>query len=134
MIKQLAHVCIHSPDLAATENFYFESLGLEKAFTIMKDGAVFGFYVNLGTSTFIEVFKGDRAQEGSIKHMALEVDDIDKVIAALREHGFAATDKKLGADNSWQSWTADPNGVQIEFHQYTATSLQLTGGICEVDW
>ena len=134
MIKQLAHVCIHSPDLAATEKFYVETLGLGKGFAFMKDGSVFGFYVNLGASTFLEVFEGEKAQEGSIKHMALEVDDIDQVIAALRENGFAATDKKLGADNSWQCWTEDPSGVQIEFHQYTGTSLQLTGGVCEVDW
>ncbi len=134
MIKQLAHLCIHSNDLAATEKFYFEALGLEKGFTFMKDGNLFGFYIKLGNSTFIEVFKGDLSSEGSIKHLAVEVDDIDQVIKKLRKAGFEATDKKLGADNTWQCWTEDPNGVKIEFQQYTADSMQLNGGICEVDW
>ena len=95
MIKQLAHLCIHSNDLAATEKFYFEALGLEKGFTFMKDGNPFGFYIKLGNSTFIEVFKGNLSSEGSIKHLAVEVDDIDQVIKKLRKAGFEATDKKL---------------------------------------
>lgn len=134
MIKQLAHVCIHSPDLEATEKFYFEALALERGFVFMKEGEKFGFYIKLGSSTFIEVFKGERSSEGSIKHLAIEVSDIDEVISSLRSHGFQATDKKLGADSSWQSWTEDPSGVKIEFHEYTDRSMQLNGGICEVNW
>jgi catechol 2,3-dioxygenase-like lactoylglutathione lyase family enzyme len=134
MIKQLAHVCIHAEDLTVTETFYVEVLGLERGFTFMKDGTEVGFYIKLGASTFIEVFQGKPSDEGSIKHFAIEVDDIDTVINKLRSHGCEATDKKLGIDHSWQSWTQDPNGIRIEFHQYTADSLQLKGGIGEVNW
>ncbi len=130
MIKQLAHVCIHSNDLESTERFYCDTLGLERGFTFVRDGHTFGFYAKLGASTFIEVFEGHPASEGAIKHIAIEVDDIDAVINTLRDAGFTATDKKLGADHSWQSWTEDPNGVKIEFHEYTEQSLQYTGGVC----
>ena len=134
MIKQLAHLCIHSSDFAATERFYFKALGLERGFTFEKEGQLFGFYIQLGNQTFIEVFQGESGQPGNINHLALEVDDIDAVIASLREHDFEVGEKSLGPDHSWQAWTNDPNGVRIEFHQYTDRSMQVHGGVCPVNW
>ena len=134
MIKRLAHICIHTRDLNATETFYCEALGLEKGFVFEKDGAPFGFYVKLGGKSFIEVFKGDPAEVGNINHVAIETDNMDRVISRLREHGFEATEKKFGGDNTWQAWTTDPSGVRIEFQQYTNQSMQFTGGVCKVDW
>jgi len=134
MITRLAHICIHTQDLTESEKFYCEALGLEKGFAFVKDEALFGFYIKLGNGSFIEVFKGNPGPVGNINHMAIETDDIDQVIARLRSHGFEASDKKLGTDHTWQSWTKDPNGVRIEFHQYTDNSLQFRGGMCEVDW
>lgn len=134
MNKGLAHVCIHSQDLAETERFYCDLLGLEKGFVFMKDDALFGYYIKLGNDSFIEVFKGKPGKIGNINHLSIETDDIDKVITTLRSNGFDATDKKLGVDQSWQSWTKDPSGVKIEFHEYTDESLQFRGGVCEVDW
>ena len=134
MIKRLAHICIHTNDLAETQRFFCNALGLEKGFEFEKDGDLFGFYIKLGGKTFIEVFKGKPAEVGNIDHIAIETDDINQVITTIRAHGFEATDKKLGGDNTWQSWTRDPNGVRIEFHQYTEDSLQFKGGVCQVDW
>jgi catechol 2,3-dioxygenase-like lactoylglutathione lyase family enzyme len=134
MIKQLAHVCIHSKDLSETARFYQEGLGLERGFEFIKDDDLFGYYINLGENTFIEVFKGEPGVEGNIKHIAIQADDIDSIITRLRNHGYEIGDKSLGADHSWQAWTADPDGVKIEFHEYTNDSLQLKGGRCIADW
>ncbi|MBC8205975.1 MAG: VOC family protein [Kiritimatiellales bacterium] len=134
MINQFAHVSIHSNDLEETGRFYLGALGLEKGFEFIKDGALFGYYIKLGNNTFIEVFKGDPGEVGNINHIAIQTDDIDEVIERVRKHGYEIGEKSLGADHSWQVWTADPNGVRIEFHQYTEQSLQLTGGVCQVDW
>lgn len=134
MIKQLAHICIHTADLEATARFYQEGLGLERGFEFAKDGNLFGFYIKLGSDTFIEVFKGDPGVVGNINHIAIQTDDIDAVMGRLRDHGYEVGDKSLGADHSWQAWTADPNGVRIEFHEYTPESMQLVGGTCVVDW
>ena len=133
MITQLAHLCIHSNDLEATARFYFEGLGLEKGFEFIKDGELFGYYIQLGNNTYIEVFRGDPGGIGNINHLAIETDDIDAVIAQIKEHGYEVGEKVLGADDSWQAWTEDPNGVRIEFHEYTQTSFQLNGGTCVVD-
>ena len=132
MIKQLAHICILADDLEKTRAFYLETLGLELGFEFEKDGVPMGYYIKVGNNTFIEVFQGEPAGPGSILHVAIEVSDLDSLIRRIRDHGHAIADKTQGADMSWQAWVTDPNGVSIEFHEYTADSRQLSGGVCRV--
>lgn len=134
MIKRLAHACIHSNDLAATEAFYCGALGMERYFDFEKDGNLFGYYLKAGDSTYIEVFKGQPGAVGNINHLCLEVDDIDAAMERLKAHGVEVTDKKLGGDRSWQAWLEDPSGVRIELHQYTPESSQYNRRTVAVDW
>lgn len=137
MFKRLAHVCIGSTDLAATEKFYCELLGMKKGFEFLKDGNLFGFYIQAGEMTFIEVFTqpdGANYDRPIIRHLCLEVEDIDLVIRTVRERGGEVTDKKRGCDQSWQCWMKDPSGVSIEIMQYTPESSQYTGNPCHVNW
>lgn len=133
MIKQIAHVCIHSLDLAETARFYIDALGLERGFEFFKDGVVCGYYLKLGSLTFIEVFHGDPSAAGNISHLALEVDNMDDTIRRVREHGYTASEKHWGADHAWQAWLEDPSGVRIELQEYTPDSLQLQGGQCHLE-
>lgn len=48
MIKRLAHICIHTNDLAETQRFFCDALGLKKGFEFEKDGDLYGFYIKLG--------------------------------------------------------------------------------------
>ena len=41
---------------------------------------------------------------------------------------------KMGADHTPQFWMKDPNGMDLEFQQYTERSSQFTGRDVEVDW
>jgi catechol 2,3-dioxygenase-like lactoylglutathione lyase family enzyme len=135
MIKRLAHICIHSNDLSKTEEFYCRALGMTRHFDFERNGGLFGFYLKAGDDSFIEVFKGKPgASDGNIKHLALEVDDIESVLTKVAGEGFPVGEKKLGADHSWQAWLEDPDGVKIELHEYTAESSQLTGRTCVVNW
>ena len=134
MINRLAHACIHSTDLAETEAFYCQALGMERHFDFEKDGQLFGFYLSAGDQTYIEVFKGQPGETGNINHLALEVEDMDAAVERLRTHGVEVTDKKLGADNSWQAWLRDPSGVRIELHQYTPESSQYNRRTVKVNW
>jgi hypothetical protein len=52
----------------------------------------------------------------------------------LLSRGVPVTEPKLGADSSWQAWCKDPDGTDIELHEYTAQSSQRTGAECVVDW
>ena len=136
LIKQIAHICVGATDLTKSEHFYCIALGLKKKLRFIRDGKEFGFYLDLGRNTFIEIFEQtalESSERHPIKHFCLQVDDIDKVITALRGHGYEVTDKLLGADHSWQCWVSDPHGVRIEMHQYTAESCQLTGRDCVIN-
>lgn len=135
MIKQLAHACVMSSDLAATEAFYCGKLGLKKTFDFIKEGELYGFYLELGNGTFLEVFAEPAKERPSrIRHLCFEVEDIDRVVEELDAKQVAHTEKKLGGDNTWQTWIKDPDGIDIEFHQYTDESSQITGTDCLVDW
>jgi len=132
VIKQLAHACIHSADLDQTRRFYCEVLGCRPGFEFRKQGELVGCYISLGGETFIEVFLGEPTDAGGIKHLAIEVSDIDAVLARCAEYNVEASEKKLGHDQSWQAWVTDPNGVRLEFQQYTAESCQRTGAVCDM--
>ncbi len=137
MIKALAHLCLETTDLEKTDWFYCTVLGLTRQFDFIKEGNLFGYYIKINEGNFIEVFERTAAAEQPrplITHFCLEVDDINELEAQLNKHGVENWGKKLGADHSWQLWTKDPNGVAIEFHQYTADSCQFTGAECLVDW
>ncbi len=136
MITKLAHVCLASKDLAATEHFYCDVLGLKKQFDFIRNGQVVGFYFKVNEGNFIEVFRQNDIHPAAgcpISHLCLEVDDIDAITARLKSACCDTTEKLRGGDNSWQVWTTDPSGVKIEFHQYTPDSTQLTGEDCIID-
>ncbi|MBI1336855.1 MAG: VOC family protein [Phycisphaera sp.] len=137
MIKQLAHVCIGCTDLDAATRFYCDCLGFTRVFDFVKDEKTIGFYLGAGGNTYIEFFKADSVPDTAspIRHLCLETDDIDAVIAQLHKYGYHTGPKKVGGDQSWQVWVSDaPDHVKIEFHQYTDQSSQRTGKTCYVNW
>ena len=138
MITSLAHVCIEVDDLKKAEWFYCNVLGLKKKFDFIKDDELFGFYLEVGDGNYLEVFgsgvKSDEYARQRIRHFCLEVDDIDAIAKVLEANGVEARAKKMGADGSWQIWCEDPSGLNLEFHQYTDKSSQLTGENCIVNW
>lgn len=133
MIKSIAHICLAAKDLAAAEAFYCGLLGLKRQFWFKRGADIVGLYIKVTDHNFIEIFRADKADSlpgNVIKHLCLETDDIDAVRAKLIQNGVAAGEKKMGADNSWQFWIKGPDGIDIEFHQYTPESSQKTGKDC----
>jgi catechol 2,3-dioxygenase-like lactoylglutathione lyase family enzyme len=134
-MTRLAHVCIESADLEATERFY-ACLGLRRRFEFRNPrGLLIGYYLQFENRTFLEVIRVEQARvEGAVRHFAIESDDV----AALREQliaaGYEASEKKLGGDNTWMVTARDPNGVFIELHEYRPDSMQLQGGVCVIDY
>jgi catechol 2,3-dioxygenase-like lactoylglutathione lyase family enzyme len=128
MITGMAHACFTVSDLEQSIHFYQDLLGLKPAFDFLREnGHRFGLYLHLGGRNFIELFEGqlgERAEGQPFRHICLEVDDIQSTVATLRERGLEVSDPKLGGDQSWQAWIADPDGNRIELHDYTAESKQ----------
>lgn len=133
MIKDIAHICLAATDLGAAERFYCQGLGFKKAFEFIRGGACIGFYLEICKGRYIEVFLRDSIQVADghpMLHMCFEVEDLDLLRTHLTSQRIEVTEKKRGADRSWQAWTTDPSGVRIEFHQYTSESSQVTGENC----
>ncbi|AZO20628.1 VOC family protein [Mesorhizobium sp. M1E.F.Ca.ET.045.02.1.1] len=136
-VRQLAHVCIFANDLEATRRFYRDVLCMDTRFNFLRDGKIFGFYLDCGGRSHVEVFEKSEAsysERNQINHFCLEVEDIDVAIAHIRSKGVEVTPKKLACDDTWQAWVKDPNGVKIELFEYTAKSAQFTGGNRVADW
>ena len=93
-VKQLAHVCIFAHDLEATRSFYRDVLGLDTQFNFLRDGEVFGFYLNCGGRSHVEVFQKDGttySEQNQINHFCLEVENIDAAIAHIKSKGIDVT-------------------------------------------
>lgn len=137
LVRQIAHVCMMSHDLDASEHFYCDVLGLNKAFEFVKNGRRIGFYIETGARTWIEVFHHSDApfpSLGAVNHFCFEVNSIDEAIKVIRAKGIEITDKKYGVDDTWQAWNKGPSGERIELFEYTEKSAQFTGGDRTPDW
>lgn len=137
MKLSIAHLCIYTKDLERTRAFYCDGLGMKKVFNFMHKDTLYGFYLEMSKGNFIEVFLADTFTEhnnGAMRHLCLETDDIHRAKEKLNAAGIETTDIKKGCDNTYQFWFKDPNGIDMELHQYTPKSAQFTGEDCEVDW
>jgi catechol 2,3-dioxygenase-like lactoylglutathione lyase family enzyme len=135
-IKSIAHICIKAKDLEATKHFYCDLLGFEKVFDFTKEGRVSGFYFEVGNKNFVEVFEGKGTENNSpqILHMCFETDDVKGLKKMLDSKKVKTTQIKLGVDNSYQFWVKDPDGIDIEFLEYTDKSSQFTKQNVEMNW
>ena len=136
-VKQLAHVCIFAHDLEATRRFYEDVLGMDTQFNFLRDGKIFGFYLNCDGRSHVEVFKKDGTSWGDmnqINHLCLEVENLDDAIAHIKSKGVEVTPKKYACDDTYQAWIRDPNNVRIELFEYTDKSAQFTGRDRVADW
>jgi catechol 2,3-dioxygenase-like lactoylglutathione lyase family enzyme len=150
MIRKLAHLCFITDDLNRMVDFYSKKVGLPVKFAFRnKDGEIFGYYLDCGDSSFVEIFDrvlkhkqwggelGESRPGGRYNHFCMEVTGLADFKAKLEARGLKLTEIKTGMDHSLQSWTNDPDGNPIEFMEYTARSFQLqrdgTGefAICE---
>jgi lactoylglutathione lyase len=132
MIKGLTHVALRVTDLEKSVEFYSDILGLREQFRLTgEDGTPWLVYLQVAPNQFIELFPGAEGphqppRNAGAVHVCLEVDDIQASYRELTERGLIATGEPiLGADQSWQFWTSDPDGNPIEFHQFTPDSMQL---------
>lgn len=137
MTISMAHLCIKTKNLQKTEDFYCGILGLRRVFDFTKNGKKIGLYMEIADRSYIEAFEEEAAPsgtQGAVAHFCLETDDIDGMKKKLEAAGIACSEKKLGCDHTYQIWFQDPNGIDIEFHQYTDKSSQMTGESVEIDW
>jgi glyoxylase I family protein len=52
-----------------------------------------------------------------IRHIAFEVENLDKIISDFQQKGIEATKAKLDASGHYYSFISDPNNVALELYQ-----------------
>jgi glyoxylase I family protein len=126
MINKVHHIAIICSDYEVSKAFYTEILG----FTVIRevyraerqsyklDLAVNGVYA-IELFSFPEpVRRPSRPEAAGLRHLAFEVDDLEEVIARMKNKGVEAepiridefTDKRF-------TFIADPDQLPIEFYE-----------------
>ena len=129
----LAHICIFTDDIEKSKRFYVDNLGFKVTYEteIMREDGVMKYaLVRLGNLP-IELLQkpdGTRSEDsgkGKIDHFAIEVEEIEAVVALLRERGVVFTtevftrESLLGGIKG--AFFTGPNGENIELFEYTGT-------------
>jgi lactoylglutathione lyase len=129
----LAHVALKVKDLDRSLDFYVNKLGFPEMMRLNKpDGSVWLVYLRITDDQYLELFPdaiGDRAPGRDaigVNHICLSVDDIDSIVAQMKQAGIPLTaDKKMGADYNYQAWIEDPDGNRIELMQMMPDCMQI---------
>ena len=77
------------------------------------------FYLELW---FFEDMKKNKDDLGELKirgirHIAFQVNNLDKTVSELKEKGLTITEPKMGASGHRYSFTSDPNGIALELYE-----------------
>lgn len=107
------HVSINVDDVEAALAFYTGVLGLE-ARTDRPDFAFGGAWLDAGGQQ-VHLIEG-QPPAGLGQHFALQVDDLDRVVAELRERAVDVSDP-APVGSSRQAFVTDPAGNLVELHQ-----------------
>jgi glyoxylase I family protein len=107
------HVSINVDDVEAALAFYTGVLGLEPR-TDRPDFGFGGAWLDAGGQQ-VHLIEG-RPPAGLGQHFALLVEDLDGVVAELRERAVEVSDPKP-VGSSRQAFVTDPSGNLVELHQ-----------------
>ena len=111
--RAIHHVSINVPDPEAALRFYVDVLGLTER-TDRPDFGIGGAWLDAGGQQ-VHLIQGE-APANIGQHFALAFDDLDAVIAELRDRGVEVSDAMAFGPNR-QAVTHDPAGNMVELHQ-----------------
>ncbi|MBX3532301.1 MAG: VOC family protein [Rhizobiaceae bacterium] len=131
-LKGIGHVALKVADIGRSLAFYRDRLGFAEMMHLDRDdGSLWLVYLRITDTQFIELFpdgEGDVApgsERTAINHFCIECSDLQATAKSLRSAGVTLTvEPKMGLDNNWQCWIADPDGNRIEFMQMAHDSMQ----------
>ena len=135
MIK-LAHVCIESADLEATERFY-GCLGLRRQFEFRNPaGLLIGYYLKFDDETFLEVIRVEAVRdEGAVRHFAIESDDIEAPAPTPAGRGLRRERKASRRRRDVDGHLPGPERTcSSSCTNTTSKSMQQHGGVCVIDY
>lgn len=124
-IRGLNHVAISVDDYAGATDFYARKMGFREAFSFRQpDGAPYFTYFQINRDTFVEVMQATPARPAGCPHFGLEVDNLDSVIAQLKQRGVEVRAPSVSPrTRSRNAVASGPGGVDIELFEFGPESL-----------
>jgi catechol 2,3-dioxygenase-like lactoylglutathione lyase family enzyme len=109
------HFTVLTEDLAATNAFYVELLGLSEGFRPDFDFPGSWLYADGRAILHVIAGRGVPAnRRGVIDHMAFSARDLRGVVARLSERGIEYDLRRLPSTGAWQLFCSDPSGARVE--------------------
>ena len=125
-LNRVHHIAIICSDYEKSKHFYSEVLGLKIVREVYREERKsYKLDLEVGNQYQIELFsfpnppaRPSRPEAVGLRHLAFEVDDIDKAIAHIK--GFDIATEPIRIDEfTGKRFTffADPDGLPIEFYE-----------------
>tara|TARA_R110000765_G_scaffold316935_1_gene409209 strand:+ start:2830 stop:3213 length:384 start_codon:yes stop_codon:yes gene_type:complete len=126
MINKVHHIAIISLDYEVSKQFYTDVLGLEVIKEVYREERKsYKLDLALNGEYIIELFsfpnppkRPSRPESCGLRHLAFEVDDLDKIIAHCKSYNVIA--EPIRVDEFTQkrfTFIADPDYLPIEFYE-----------------
>jgi len=125
-VKKLSHVSLSTNNLNKTIDFYKNILGFKVVHEFRNNlNELYGVFLQVGEGTFIEFFNSKESLKINepFRHICFEIEDINSFSKELKKIGFENKIIRGKTDRILQLKILDPNGIEIEFHQYDELSL-----------
>lgn len=123
MIHGVDHVTINTVDLAKTERFFVDIIGMELARrpALRVDGIWLKGGAPDGPAVIHIVVRSDHAKPdgalpNAVDHIALHAEDFERIKSRIDEHGLPWRGVTVDDFGLWQLMLFDPNGVLIELN------------------
>jgi methylmalonyl-CoA/ethylmalonyl-CoA epimerase/glyoxylase I family protein len=115
--RQVQHVGLPYDDVEATRSFYEDSLGFRPLYRPIPDEVAPGLWFDIGNGQMIHVTERPDPI-GYVQHFALEVESLDRAVAALESRGVDVR-PALGyfPGGGHQRFLFDPSGNVIELNE-----------------
>jgi glyoxylase I family protein len=125
-INRVHHIAIICSDYQVSKYFYTHILGFKILQEVYRaERQSFKLDLEVGSQYQIELFsfpdpakRPSRPEAAGLRHLAFEVDDIDKAILSIEEHDIIAEPVRVDEHTGKRfTFFADPDGLPIEFYE-----------------
>lgn len=126
MINKIHHIAIICSDYQKSKKFYVEVLGLDIIREVYRENRQsHKLDLELNGSYIIELFsfpdpppRVSRPEAAGLRHLAFEVDDLEKVMAHLEKFNIESEPIRIDEFTEKRfTFIADPDDLPIEFYE-----------------
>ena len=126
MLNNIHHIAIISSDYTVSKQFYIDVLGLEVIREVYREERKsYKLDLALNGEYIIELFsfpnppkRPSRPESCGLRHLAFEVDDLDKIITHCKSYNVIAEPIRVDEFTHKRfTFIADPDDLPIEFYE-----------------